>query len=487
MSLIKEEIAPKGIKKGEIRRGFKSEDAAFLFQNPEMQIVTDKVWHELAFACENRGWEQKKIRRAVAETAEYFGLGKIFRHDTDSLSGGQKQLVNLAAACVTNPKLLILDEPASMLDPLSGERLMDILKRMNEEFGTTIILSEHNTENIYPFVNRTAYMEKGKIVSVDNPQKIAKMLKNSPMLGGLPCGARLGVSLGEENIPLSNRAAREFLQARGYKGSIEDKKTDSNVEIVAELKNADFRYERNGAEILRGVSLKIHKGEILSVVGENGGGKSTLLSVMSGLLVPQRGEVKYLGKNLKTYKSGLYRSNIALLPQDPTDCFTKDSLLEEWKCMAEITEYGDFSLLLAEMGLEEYVHSHPYDLSGGEQQRAALGKVLMQRPKLLLLDEPCKGLDAVNKAKFKNIIRSLSKKSTAVMLVTHDLELAAELSHRCAFLFDGEIVSEDTPRRLFGENAYYTTSAVKISRNILEGCITAEDMIHICRGDTYEK
>lgn len=485
LSLIKEEIAPRGVQTGQIERGFKSHDAAFMFQNPQMQIVTDKVFSELAFACENQGFPREKIRQRVAETAQYFGLGDIFRSETHCLSGGQMQLLNLAAVCVTRPKLLILDEPASMLDPLSAQRFTDIIIKMNRDFGTTVVISEHNCENIFAYAHRVLYMENGKIVSLNTPEETARILKNSPMADSLPCGARLAAALGK-NVPLTNAGARAFLTQNGYGGkAMQEASDDGNdkKEVALRIKDVSFRYERDGREILRKVSLTAFKGEILAVAGANGSGKSTLLSVVSGLSRPTEGSVKYMGKPLKKYKSELYRGNIALLPQNPNDCFVKDNLKDDWRQMASLTEYGDFSDLAREMGLEAVMDSHPYDLSGGEQQRAALGKVLMQRPKLLLLDEPCKGLDAPNKRKFKEIIRRLAKEGTSVLMVTHDLELAAELADRCAFLFDSEIVSCTSPRELFCENAYYTTSAAKVARGIFEGCVSVEDLIALCKGE----
>ncbi len=451
-------------------------------QNPETQQVTDSVWHELAFAGESRGWSRDKIRRRVSETASYFALEELFRRETAFLSGGQKQLVNLAAATVTGSELLILDEPTAQLDPLGAQRFTDMLKKMHSDLGLTVILCEHNTENIFAYADRVAYMEDGRIKKVCPPEKLAfGNGDNKVMLGGLPCGARIAAALGcKDKLPLTLMEGRSFIY--GYKNtvrSLPEKKLPSG-DMVMELKNVDFRYEREGTQVLRGVSLKVRRGEILSVIGSNGCGKSTLLSVMSGLLSPQFGEIKYKGRPLRFYKKELYRGNIALLPQNPQNCFVKETLREDWRQMADICSAGDFSPLAEEMGLSSLMESHPYDLSGGEQQRAALGKILMQRPSLLLLDEPCKGLDAVNRERFKKIIFRLAEKGTAIVMVTHDLELAAETSHSCAFLFDGEIVSRGTPSELFSENVYCTTAASKLSRGYFQRCVTAEDVVRLC-------
>lgn len=480
LSLIKEETAPKGTVSGELNRAFDSREAGMVFQNPEMQLVTDKVWHELAFACENRSWSADKIRRRVGETAAYFGLQAIFRQDTATLSGGQKQLLNLAAVTVTRPGILLLDEPTAQLDPLAAESFMNTVRQMNRDLGITFILCEHDTENAFSMADRVAYMEDGEIKYVLSPKEIGHKLLKSPMFAGLPCAVRIGAELApDEELPLTTGAAVSLI--RRYGNDIQPpfigRKTEE--EVVMELKNVSFRYDRNSAEILRRVKLKLHRGEILSVLGGNGAGKSTLLSVMSGLRKPVSGRVMYFGKSLSG--AALYRGNLALLPQNPQDCFTRDTLREDWEHMAKNSGFGDFSSLARRLGLDGLMESHPYDLSGGEQQRAALGKVLMQRPRILLLDEPGKGLDAVNKAELKKILEGLAEEGTAIVIVTHDTVLAAEISHECAMLFDGELIACAPPEEFFGENIFYTTPAARISRDIFKNAVTADKIVELCR------
>lgn len=482
LSLIKEETAPKGKAGGEISRAFLGGEAGFVFQNPEMQLVTDKVWHELAFACENRGWSSDKIRRRVGETASYFGLQTLFRHDTATLSGGQKQLLNLAAVTVTEPKILLLDEPTAQLDPIAAESFMNTVRRMNQELGITFILCEHNTENAFSIAHRAAYMEDGEIKAVLPPREFGHRLLGKPMFAGLPCSVQIGAELApSEELPLTAGEAAMLLCRYGNEQYPPETPRRAAEEVVAELKNVSFRYEKNGAEVLRGINLRLHRGEILSVLGGNGTGKSTLLSVMSGLLRPVSGRVMYRGRSLKSFGAALYRENIAFLPQNPQDCFTRDTLREDWEHMAEISGFGDFSALAVRLGLDGLMDSHPYDLSGGEQQKAALGKVLMRRPALLLLDEPGKGLDAVNKAELKKILRSLASEGTAVVIVTHDTVFAAEISCTCAMLFDGELISCAPPEEFFGENIFYTTPAARISRGIFKNAVTAEKIVGLCR------
>ncbi len=479
LRLAKEETAPKGECRGEVNRKFNS--AGYVFQNPEMQIVTDKVWHELAFACENLGWDRRRIQRRVGETAEYFGLAPIFRSDTAVLSGGWKQLLNLAAAAVTGPELLLLDEPASQLDPIASENIIEAVLKLNRDFGTTVVISEHNTEKIFPFAHRVVYMEDGEIKENCQPRELGTRLRGSSMFGGLPCSSRIGAALrSDEPLPLTAGEGKKLVEeySNEKRSLLTDEKPVSQP--VMELKNLSFRYEKNGPEILRSVSLKAFKGRVLSVLGGNGCGKSTLLSVMSGLCRPSGGKISYLGRRLGSYGAALYRGNIALLPQNPQYCFTHDSLKEDWASMAELTGFDRQEQLAGRLGLSGLMDSHPYDLSGGEQQRAALGKVLMQRPRLLLLDEPAKGLDAANKAEIMEIIRELAGEGTAVVIVTHDTEMAAEISDECALLFDGCLECTARPEEFFGGNIFYTTPAARISRGRFDNAVTARQVIRLC-------
>ncbi len=481
LSLIKPETAPKGASSGSLARGFAEGGAGLVMQEPEMQIVTDRVWHELAFACESLGWERERIRRRVGETAAYFGLQPIFRRDTASLSGGQKQLLNLAAATVTAPELLLLDEPTAQLDPLSAESFMNTVRRLNRELGITFVICEHNTENAFPLADRAAYMEKGRVIDVLPPRELGRLLAGKPMFGGLPCAQRIGAALGAEELPLTSGEARELVGRFGGPLRPDEPTQEPLGECVLKAKGLCLRYEPKGEDILRGVSLELHRDEIFSVLGANGSGKSTLLRVLAGLLPPTGGKALYMGRALKSYGAELYRGGIALLPQDPRDCFAGDSLREDWTLMAEASGFGSWDGLAERLGLADVMDTHPYDLSGGERQKAALGKILMRRPRVLLLDEPAKGLDAPSRAAFVEILRSLAREGAAILLVTHDAELAASVSRRCALLFDGELLAAAPPEEFFGENIFFTTPAARISRVIFKNAVTAEKIAELCR------
>lgn len=490
LRLLKEETAPKGERSGEICCRYESGNGGYVFQNPEMQIVTDKVWHELAFACENKGWSREKIRRRVGEISAYFGLQRIFHSDTAILSGGQKQRLNLAAAVVTEPEILFLDEPTSQLDPIAAESFMGAVGRLNRDFGITVIMSEHNADSVFPMADRVAYMDEGKIETVLSPREIGTYLRGKPMFGALPCAARIAASLGEkEPLPITAAEGKATIRRYDNKKTLPLPPRRLPDEVTMEVKNLSFRYKKDSPEVLRNVSFKVHKGEIFSILGENGVGKSTLLEVMSGILAGASGRIRYNGRTLKSYGVRLYRGNIAMLVQDPQNCFTRDTLREDWAHMAMQTGFSGAENLARRLRLWELMDSHPYDLSGGEQQRAALGKVLMQRPRLLLLDEPAKGLDAVNKNEMAQIISEVAKEGTAVVIATHDTEMAAQISHTCAMMFDGEIISPQSPEKFFSENIFYTTPAAKISRGYFENAVTPRRVTDLCRlnGEKHEQ
>lgn len=501
LELIKKEISPSGERSGqiyyygtpidEIDARQSASEIGFVGQNPDSQIVTDKVWHELAFGLENLGTPQQTIRRRTAETASYFGINNWYRQDTSSLSGGQKQLLNLASAMVMQPKILILDEPTGQLDPIVAEEFIATLKKLNSELGTTIILTEHRLENAFPIADKIAVMENGSVIAFDTPRRIGESMKDNIISEGFPAAVRIFQGLNiKSNCPLTIKESRDFLSA--HFSACPDKEIDDEYEnfedIALETKDLWFRYEKNSADILRGVTFEVHKGEIFTILGSTGAGKTTLLNVLSGLKRPYKGGVKIFDKKIKEYKSNtLYKNNLALLPQNPVVVFTKDTVREDYEyllklfgCTKESTEQ-QIAEISERLRITELLDKHPYDLSGGEQQKCAIGKILLSHPKILLLDEPTKGIDAYAKKELISILNELKSVGTATLIVTHDIEFAAQISDKCALFFDGEIISADTPHKFFADNNYYTTAAYRISRNQFKNAILCNDIIKFCK------
>lgn len=457
----------------------------FVMQDVESQIVTDKVWHELAFGLESLGYETGEIRRRVAEMASFFGIGSWFRKNVTELSGGQKQLMNLASIMVMNPSVLILDEPTAQLDPIAAENFLSMLKKINREIGTTIILSEHRLEETIPLCGRLIVMDNGKFVYDGEPRSVVKelLVKGHEISDALPCASRLYHKLdGGGEYPLTVREGRDWLAEyeRGHEKIKLEVKSDENTgEIAAELRGVWFRYSEELDDVSRGLSLKAYRGELLTVIGGNGAGKTTALSLLSGLNKPYCGKVLIDGQPIDKVKN-LYDSVLGVVPQNPQLIFAKKTLRED---LAEAVrdkknkaEKVHNAAVLC--GLESLLDRHPYDLSGGEQQRAALAKILVREPEILLLDEPTKGMDAGAKRELALILKNLTAHGKTVIAVSHDIEFCAEYADRCAMFFDGEISAAAEPKKFFASNTLYTTAARRISRGIIENAVTAEDIVH---------
>ena len=474
-------------------------EIGYVLQNPENQIVTDKVWHELAFGLENMGVPTPVIRRRVAEMACFFGIDDWFRKKTTELSGGQKQLLNLASILSMQPKLLILDEPTSQLDPIAASDFIHTLSKINKELGLTILLTEHRLEEVFPLADRVAVMDQGKLLFVESPRQAGHELKkfdpNHRMLLGLPSAVRIYQGLDAEDVtcPLTVRDGRNFIE-ENYNNTITrlerepEKKEEKDRPIAMRMKDICFRYEKEEPDVLDHVALTLYEGEVVSLLGGNGAGKTTLLSVISGTNRPYYGKIEVFGKRLQKYRGKeLYIRKLASLPQNPQTVFLKMTVREDYEELAKVlgckkSELEDkIQAVAQQLEITHLLDRHPYDLSGGEQQRAAIGKVLLLEPRLLLLDEPTKGIDAWSKRQLGNLLKDLRGQGITVLMVTHDVEFAAEVSDRCGLFFDHEITSVDTPEEFFCNNNYYTTAANRISRQQYENAITCEEVIELCR------
>ncbi|HRT81570.1 MAG TPA: ABC transporter ATP-binding protein, partial [Oscillospiraceae bacterium] len=470
-------------------------EIGFVLQQPESQIVTDRVWHELAFGLENLGLPTEVIRRRVGEMAGFFGIEEWFNKDVEELSGGQKQLLNLASVMVMQPKVLILDEPTSQLDPIAAADFIYTLQRLNRELGLTVILSEHRLEDVFPVADRVMVMDEGKIAAFDNPRKIASALKKAdtdhPMLKALPCAVRIFDSLKSKgDSPLTVKEGRLFLE-ENYKSDTKElpaEKPEGSDEYAAKLKDVWFRYEKNTPDVLRGLNLSVKVGEHYCILGGNGTGKTTSLNVLSGLNKAYAGKIYVLGKRMKDYKGNeLYRGALAMLPQNSQSVFFKNTVREDLEEICQALGYdaettkAEISAVSQKLSVDHLMQSHPFDLSGGEQQKCALAKMLLLKPRLLLLDEPTKGIDAFAKLNLMDLLKELKGDGITILTVTHDVEFAALSADRCALFFDGEIISQDLPREFFSQNSFYTTAANRIARSLYPKAITCEDVTELCK------
>lgn len=539
----------------------------FVMQDPDAQIVTDKVWHELAFVLESLGCDERTMRLRVAEMASYFGIQHWFHKNVGELSGGQKQLLNLASVMAARPDVLVLDEPTSQLDPIAASDFLATVHRINRELGTTVVMSEHRLEEVYGLADRVVVLEEGRVVADGEPRAVAGQLHRagSPMALALPAAARIAwgvegrpgrrsgegapcvpparaigrgapcsdsievqgqsratdvsacTSMNCARTPLPTTRAYSSIVEEGVALQVETPLTvregrswladevaafpphrwalpagevcdSAPARAAVELRDVWFRYERDGADVLRGTTLTVPEGSLFAVVGGNGTGKSTMLRAICGVARPYRGKITVLGRRLKDWKRvELFRGGVAMLPQDPLNLMVKKTVrgdLEEMLDGRSLTAEQRTAAVREVAALTDIVpllDAHPFDLSGGEVQRAALAKVLLNEPRLLLLDEPTKGLDAFFKEKLAALLRSLTARDTTVLMVSHDIEFCASYADRCALFFDGDAVTTNPPRRFFASNSFYTTAVNRISRGLFENAVTVEEVVELCQ------
>ena len=486
---LKTVLAPHGRRSGEILfdgrnldeidQREQSEKIGFVQQSPENQIVTDKVWHELAFGLESLGYDTPTIRRRVAEMASFFGIQTWFYKPVTELSGGQKQLLNLASVMVLQPKVLILDEPTSQLDPIAASDFLATLGKINRELGTTILLTEHRLEEAFGFASRVAVMDGGWLLCTGTPAEVGAELKSSgnAMFLAMPAAMRVWAATDSKAVcPISVCDGRnwllDYVKTHELHPISEETKNTPNGETVVSARELWFKYDKDLPDVVKGLSLELHKGEFLTLLGGNGTGKTTTLKLLARLQRPYRGELTITG-------------SVGMLPQNPQALFVKSTvradLLEILPKSERKTER--LAQVVSLFKLAELLDRHPYDLSGGEQQRAALAKILLLNPDTLLLDEPTKGLDAEFKQVFGQILRTLQASGVAILMVSHDIEFCAKYADRCALFFDGNIVTEAEPRTFFSGNSFYTTAANRMARDVLPQAVTPEDVIAACGGD----
>ena len=498
LRLLKRELAPMGEKNGRILyKGTPTDELdpsvsagsiGFVMQNTAQQIVTDKVWHELSFGLESMGLPRDVIARRVCEMASYFGIEEWYEKNVSQLSGGQLQLLNLASVMVMDPDILILDEPTAQLDPIAAADFIATLKKLNNELSLTVIIAEHRLEELVPVCDRLVVMEQGMVVKSGAPREVIRELDGShPLFRAMPTAARLYRAVNHltqsEYCPLTVREGRRFLESafdNHVRTLAHESYTHSDREAL-ELLDVYFKYDRDGGDILRGMELTVYSGEIFCVLGGNGSGKTTSLGVASGLFKPYSGSVRIFGKRLKDYKGeSLYRGCVSLLPQDVQTVFLKNTVSEELEDVGADVCALPFDI----SGLLE---KHPYDLSGGEQQLVALAKVLATKPRLLLMDEPTKGLDAERKIAIIDILRRLRSEGVTVVIVTHDVEFSAMCADRCALCFRGQMMSVGAPHEFFSQNRFYTTAASRMSKGYYDGAVTVEDLSELCRINSADK
>lgn len=560
----------------EVSQYTQSAKIGFVFQNPDTQIVTDKVWHELAFGLESIGMPQDMIRVRVAEMASYFGIQNWFYQSTDTLSGGQKQLLNLASVMVMHPKVLLLDEPVSQLDPIAAADFMATIHKLHAEFGITVIMAEHSLEEVAAYVDEVIFMKEGRLIAKGKMEELGNILETHdpsmeeiltvPMQiargyeklqkkkedtafttnDRIPYTVALGQKWMAQRFPLAKQEeikgfpftkqeetekfafakqeeAQRFLGAKqeeaGRFTSVKQKEKKSlpakdpkkqnrgkrsfdgkKIPFAIQCTELCYHYPQADVDVVDHLSLFVEEGAIFALMGGNGSGKTTTLHLLGGLLKPQKGTIEFFGRSLTKYKEKELRNGIlGVLPQDPTTLFVRKTVeedlyevLEDQKEQNQIkTFFGEtkqeiWQNVIALLGIEDLLKKHPYDLSGGEQQKAALAKVLLRQPAILLLDEPTKGLDAGSKKRLGELLVGLSQKKVTILMVLHDIEFCAKYATKTGLFFDGNIASMQDTKEFFVENHFYTTAANRMCRNYFPDVVTVQDAIRVCTDTDIE-
>lgn len=435
----------------------RAKETAYVWQDVENQIVTDTVRYEILFGMENRGMPLDQMKRRLAEVVTAFGLEELVGRNTMDLSGGEKQLLNVASSLAMNPELLILDEPTSQLDPVAAVRLYDLLRRINEELGVTILIAEQRLEDLVPLVDQVICMEKGEITAQGEPCEVLAQVVHTESGKLFPSYMQMAQGV------LTKKDARLWFEShyKMRKDLVHARKKDDGErkrEPVT-VKDLCFRYEKKGRDVLQCCNGVFPSGKITCLLGGNGSGKTTLLRLLDRQIHAYRGKV--LPASIQT----------SYLPQNPAYLFLEESIEAELKTMSEQGRE-----LVKQFGLSSLMQSYPSDLSGGEKQRLALCRVLGQEAQLYLLDEPTKGMDAEVKRIFGEVLRVWTARGKTVLIVSHDMEFAARYADWVSFLYEGQIVLQTDTRDFFEENQYYTTSMNRVARRVCPHIITIEDV-----------
>ncbi|UWF34078.1 energy-coupling factor ABC transporter ATP-binding protein [Pediococcus acidilactici] len=486
---LKKELWPVGERHGTIK--FKNqplEDLSpiesaqkigMVFQNPDDQLVMDTVIQELAFSLENVGEDSDNIQRKIAEMVSFFGFQDILYASVNELSGGQKQLVNLAAVLILQPELLLLDEPTAQLDPIATKEFISLLQRVHDELGVTIMISEHQLDELLPLATQLCILEEGKLTFVGkvsegiqraaHSQKLAEFIPEIPRLF---LTENVITDSSKATVPLTVVDGKRFINNHKIKFQQQKRSIPQlHNDPVLKATHVDFKYERNDPLILNDLALTVQRGEWLSIVGRNGTGKSTLLKCLTGMQKTRRGKISVLNRKLTKWTSDQLYEVMGYLSQNPADHFSYDTVSDEFVNRAKelgLTDPQEVGqAMLSRLKINSLKNKNPHDTSGGEKQLIALGIILIGQPKILLLDEPTKGLDPLRKRELGKLLQKLQETGMTIITTSHDMSFSATYATRCAMLFDGKITSVADPYAFFTKNFFYTTPINRMVRDQL--------------------
>ena len=464
-----------------------SREVGMIFQDPEKQIVMTGVKQEIAFGLENLNLSYEEMRRRIAEVLALFGISSIKEENTFQLSGGQKQKVVLASVLAMHPKVLLLDEPTSQLDTLAAQEFLNYIQKLNLEWGLTVILVEQRIDRCFHLADRVIFMENGKIVNSGTPDKMVQWAAEkhpnyTPPVSQLFLNWKMG------KIPLTIKEGRTMLDAMkpriaAYACSYEAESKPAEATEILKLSNLYTTYNKKDFA-LKKIDMTLRKGDITVILGENGAGKSTLLKTICGLIQPVKGKLLYQEKDITNLNPEKKSEYIGYLSQNPNDYLFHDTVEDELAFNLKIRGIRDdikVSRVLDLLKLSDKKNANPRDLSGGERQRVALGTVLVTSPEVLLLDEPTRGLDVDLKDRLTKTLQTLKAQGNSILMVTHDVEFAAEISDRVVIMSDGEIVADGSKREVLSNSLYYAPQINRLFRGINDGIMNIEESMQLIK------
>ncbi len=458
----------------------RAEKITMVFQDPEKQLMMNQVHREVAFGLENICADEKAIKRRVYEALQFSGILHLAERDVISLSGGEKQKVAVASALAYMPECIVLDEPTSQLDPSSAEEILNLVKKINEELGITVIVIEQRVNRWFDTADLIAIMNKGQInVFKDKEDFYNNCSKDQFMF--MPDYLKFFKKVNFNNMPKNFKKARmEFL-----KSNITLKKEEMNtlkqeVEPILNIKNLKCKYDSK--QVLKDINFTVNKGDFISIMGPNGGGKSTLLKSIMGLK-DYKGTITLYDKDAKKMDIRSIAEHIGYVSQNPNDYLSKHSVYDEVKFTMD--NYGIYDEkviqeVLKQLEIDELQHKNPRDLSGGQRQRVAIASILVLKPEIILLDEPTRGLESALKSKLGHILKKLNAEGTAIILVTHDTDFASSFCKRYMLMFNGSIVADGGKQEVLADGIFYTTSINKLLRDKNRNIFTLEEALRRC-------
>lgn len=444
----------------------RSKDITMVFQDPERQLLMNKVHREVAFGLENVAFNENKIKRRVFEVLQFVNILDLANRDINTLSGGEKQKVAIASAVAYLPKCIILDEPTSQLDPAAVEEIIYLIKKINEELGITIIIIEQRIDKWIDIADRIIIMKKGTII-FNGGKKELYTKEDQYVESFLPTYLKAIKMLGVKDVPLDFKEARLKISNLSLKETLVDYdynnyKRENRVAI--EIRNLQCSYEKFQA--LKKVDLKVEEGDFLSILGANGAGKSTLLKAIMGF-IKFKGNINIFSEDSKKLKIKEISKFVGYVSQNPNDYISRDTVYDELKFTLDNYDINDYSVIddiLHKLKIYHIKDKNPRDISGGERQRLAIASILVMKPKILILDEPTRGLDYNIKNSLGKMLKKLNLNGTTIIMVTHDIEFASTYCNKFALMFNGEVVSYGDAVEVLSEGIYYTTEINKLFR-----------------------